>query len=333
MGWRLGILRLLPLLGRCGYGAAMVVSPEQAVNMAKARRITGGLLIENPVESDPSADYVAVQAWPLVIALYTGIEQALKMLLLTPPSPRFSREELKSPKFGHNLKKLYSKIETADRDHIELHFREHRSLHDYRTPGFTLETAEQFIAHINGTKTPHPTGKKQSGAVSWRYILLDGIEEVPRTSLWTMYETWGAICCCIRREVLDNPDDCFRLSQRLVRECKDLLVPQPYDEFVDDLNSWVAQGDGSLLAAWTDLLVKANIGTLHEVRTPDRLRPELMRMANRALKQMASDSADPDEVQLLHRIQTDPNLTWDQTTASFRSWDAHSPSIQCNPDS
>lgn len=298
---------------------AMTVSPQHAVNMAKARRITGGLLIENPVKSDPSADHVAVQAWPLIIALYTGIEQALKLLLLTPPNPRFSPEELKSRKFGHNLKKLYSKIKDADRNHIELHFKEHRSLHDYRTPGFTLETAKQFINHINGTKTSPPNVKEQSGSVSWRYILLDGIEEVPRTSLWTMYETWDAICCCIRREVLDNPDDCCRLSRRLIGECRDLPVPPPYDEFVDDLNSWVAYRDGSLLAAWTDLLVQANRGTLHEVQAPDRLRPELAKMANRALKRMASDSADPDEEQLLHRIQSDLTLTWDRITATFRS--------------
>ena len=297
----------------------MTVSPQHALNMAKARRITRHLLIENPVKSDPSADYVAVQGWPLIIALYTGVEQALKMLLLTPLNARFSREELKSRKFGHNLKNLYSKIEAADRDHIELHFKEHRSLHDYRTPGFTLETAEQFVAHINGSRTPQPNSKEQLGSISWRYMLLDGIAEVPPTSLWTMYELWDAICCCIRREVLGKPDDCSRLSLRLIGECKNLPAPPPYKAFVDDLNRWVAHRDGSLLAAWTDLLVQVNRGTLHEVQAPDRLRPELAKMATRALKRMASDSADPDETQLLRRIQGDPQLAWNSADGTFGS--------------
>ena len=161
----------------------MTVSSLAAFNMDAARRLTGGLLIKNPVKEDVSPDHVAVQGWPLIIALYTGIEQALKMLLLVPPDPLFSPETLKSPKFGHNLKKLYSKLDTADRDHIERHFAEHRSLHDYDTPGFTLETAKQFITHINGSKKLRPDDKKQLGSISWRYILLDGIAQVPPTSL------------------------------------------------------------------------------------------------------------------------------------------------------
>ena len=34
---------------------------------------------------------------------------------------------------------------------------------------------------------------------------------------------------------------------------------------------------------------------------------------------MASDLADPDEAQLLRRIQDGPNLVWEPTTATFRS--------------
>ena len=298
---------------------AMTVSSLAAYNMDTARQLTGDLLIKNPVKEDLSPDYVAVQGWPLIIALYTGIEQALKMLLLVPPDPPFSPETLKSPKFGHNLKKLYAKLDTADRDHIEQHFREHRSLHDYDTPGFDLDTAERFIAHINGSKKLRPNGKKELGAISWRYILLDGIAEVPPTSLWTMYEIWNAICCRIRRAVFDKQDDCSRLSQRLTWGCEDLIsVRVPYDEFVDDLNGWVVHRNGSLLAAWVELLGKASRDTMHEVQAPDRLRPELAKMADRALKQMASDSADPDEAQLLHRIQTEPDMAWNPTNGTFR---------------
>ena len=300
---------------------AMTVSSLAAFNMDAARRLTGGLLIKNPVKEDVSPDHVAVQGWPLIIALYTGIEQALKMLLLVPPDPLFSPETLKSPKFGHNLKKLYSKLDTADRDHIERHFAEHRSLHDYDTPGFTLETAEQFIAHINGSKTPRPNGKKQLGSVSWRYILLDGVAEVPPTSLWTMYEIWDALCCRIKEDVFDKQDDCSRLSRMLAFNYRRLVlrtIPVPYDEFTDEINEWIAHKERDQLAVWIDLFVKASHNAMHEVQAPDRLRPELAKMADRALKQMASDSADPDDEQLLRRIQTDPSLAWNPGDGTFR---------------
>ena len=302
---------------RCG---PMTVPPLHAFNMAEARRITRSLLIENPVKPDHSADYVAVQGWPLIIALYTGVEQALKMLLLTPLNPRFSREELKSRKFGHNLKKLYSNLETVDRDHIELHFKEHRSLHDYDTPGFTLETAEQFIAHINGSKTPQPDGKKQSGSISWRYILLDGVAEVTPTSLWTMYDIWDAICCRIRREVFNKPDDCFRLSRRFDWQLLDLTNDR-LDRYPaqHEIDAWMVHKDGDGLSAWIDLLVKVHWGALQQVPASDRLRPELAKMADRALKQMASDSADPDEAMLLHRIQQEPHLAWNPADGTFGS--------------
>ena len=75
---------------------------------------------------------------------------------------------------------------------------------------------------------------------------------------------------------------------------------------------------GSPLAAWIDLLVKAHSDSIHEVQAPDQLRPVLADVADRALEQMASDSADPDHAQLLHRIQTEPNLAWHSTSGVFR---------------
>ena len=297
----------------------MTVFALAARNMDTARRLTGDLLIKNPVKEDLSRDYVAVQGWPLIVALYTGIEQALKMLLLVPLDPPFSPETLKSPKFGHNLKKLYSKLGAADRDHIERHFAEHRSLHDYDTPGYDLETAERFIAHINGTKKLRPDDKKQLGSISWRYILLDGIAEVPPTSLWTMYEIWDAICCRIRKEVFNKRDDCSSLSRRLMwgfnRRFPTLV---PYEAFNGDMRSWMFHKEGSPLAAWIDLLTKAHGDAIHEVQAPDELRPVLADASDRALKKMASDSADPDESMLLHRIQADSNLVWAPGSGIFR---------------
>lgn len=290
----------------------MTVDIRAAANMGTACRLTRELVVKNPVKPDLSPDYLAVQGWPLVTALYNGIEQALKMLLLVPPNPRFTLETLAKRKYGHNLENLYAELAADDRDHIERHFQEHRSLHDDSFPGLNIATAEQFIAHVN-------SGGRQGGMVEWRYILIQDISQIPSTSLWTMSELWHGICCIIRTEVFDKQDDCFRLSARLYWDfTRRVRGPEPYDGFIDDFNAWACHKDRSPLAAWIDLLVKAHSGTMHEVRAPARLRTVLAEMANGALAQMTSDSADPDQIQLHRRLQTDPNLAWDPSGGVFR---------------
>ncbi len=291
----------------------MTVTTLAAFNMGQACQITRSLVIKNPVKPDLSPDYVAVQGWPLVTALYNGIEQALKMLLLVPSNTRFTLETLAKRPYGHDLEEFHAQLEADDRDHIERHFQEHRSLHDYDPPGLNIATAERFIAHIN-------SGGWQGGLVSWRYILIGDISQIPSTSLWTMSEIWDAICCRIREKVFDKQDDCFRLSRRLTSQFDRLVThrPVPYDTYIDDLSRWAAHKDRSLLAAWIDLLGKENRDAMREVQAPDRLRQELADMAHRALSQMASDSANPDHEQLLHRIRTESNLAWDPSDGTFR---------------
>ena len=289
----------------------MTVTKRAAYYMDTACRLTSDLVIKNPVQRDLSPDYEAVQGWPLVTALYNGIEQALKMLLLIPANPRFTLETLAKHSYGHNLETLYAELEADDRDHIERHFQEHWSLHNYNPAD--LNTAEKFIAHIN-------SGGRQGGMVSWRYILIEDTSQIPSTSLWTMTEIWDALCCRIRRDVFDKQDDCSRLSQRLTWDVYDMVpVLTPYGGFSDDINDWMVHRNGSVLAAWIELLVKVNNGDSREVKVPDRLRPELAKMADKALEQMASDPVDPDHGQLLRRIQTEPNLAWDSTTGTFHA--------------
>ena len=52
------------------------------------------------------------------------------------------------------MERFYGELAVDDREHIELHYREHRNLHDYMPEG--LATAEQFIAqhwkHVWGNR-------------------------------------------------------------------------------------------------------------------------------------------------------------------------------------
>ena len=194
------------------------------------------------MKADLSNEYEAVQGWPLVTALYNGIEQALKMLLLIRSGDRFTLGLLASRDYGHNLEKLYGELAVDDREHIELHYREHWSLHDYIPDD--LATAKQFIAHVNRSSSQQTTG-----LLSWRYILIEGPEQVPPTSLWTMHEIWDAICSRIRKA--SGKNDCFRLKKRLAHQHWSIATGRAlhYDEHLDDLNCWAASRGGDLVAA------------------------------------------------------------------------------------
>ena len=289
----------------------MAVTTSRRFYMDAARRVTRDLIVNNPVKADLSSEYEAVQGWPLVTALYNGIEQALKMLLLLRSGDRFTLELLASRKYGHNLENLYSELADDDREHIELHYREHRSLHDYIPDD--LATARQFIAHINRS-----SGQQTAGLVSWRYILIEGPERVPPTSLWTMHEIWDAICCLIRRA--SGKNDCYRLKKRLAHQHWSIATGRVlhYDEQLDDLNRWAASRDGGLVAAWIDLLVKVSHDAIFQVHAPPRLRPDLVDKAQIAIRQL-SESHNPDDKHLLQRIRDTSTLVWDSSKGGFRS--------------
>lgn len=288
----------------------MAITTVRRFYMDAARRVTRDLIVNNPVNPDLSDEYEAVQGWPLVTALYNGIEQALKMLLLIPSDTRFTLELLASREYGHNLERLYGELAVGDREHVDLHYREHRSLHDYIRED--LATAEQFIAHINRSNS-----SEAMGHLSWRYILIEGPEQVPPTSLWTMHEIWDAVCCRIRKA--SGKNDCFRLRERLAHQHWSISTGRVlrYDEQLDDLNSWAGSRDGDLVAAWIDLLVKVSHDVIYQVQAPPRLLPDLADKAHIALKQL-SESADPDDKYLLRRIQETRTLAWDSSNGGFQ---------------
>ena len=60
----------------------MTISVQTAHYMREACCITRDLVAMRPVKPDLNPEHEAVQAWPLVAPLYSGIEQALKVLLL-----------------------------------------------------------------------------------------------------------------------------------------------------------------------------------------------------------------------------------------------------------
>ena len=280
--------------------------------MYTACTATRKLVAENPVQRDMSGEHEAAVAWPLVTAAYNGIEQALKMLLLTPTGSTLTLEDLRS-RYGHDLEALYGALDSNDQAHIELHFGEHWSLYEYVRLNLGFSTAKEFVAQLNDSSP-------QVGSIAWRYYLLDSSVSIPRTNPWTMCEVWYAICCCIKKEMYPDVDDCFRLSVGLnFRFGETLQRIVRYDGFIDDVNQWAIHKGGNLLVAWVDLLVKANRDAMDEVQAPERLRPELASMAATATDRLSDDSAGPDDRQLMARVRREGrDLVWNPRTAQFR---------------
>ncbi|WP_419946336.1 hypothetical protein [Candidatus Poriferisodalis sp.] len=289
----------------------MTVGGDSFLKMDEACKATRKLISDNPIQRDGWDGFMAARAWPFVTALYSGIEQALKMLLQLTDS-NFTLQTLKASPYAHNLQRLHADLSPADKEHIELHFGEHWGLFEFEQLDLTFDTAEGFISHVNGSGNGH-------GYISWRYTLVDPSVQIPATDLWTMWEIWEAVCCRIRARLSKRGGTCLALSQRLIARLDD-LIPEvsPYVNFSDDLLRWRASDDNGALGAWLDVLVKANRGAVDQVRAPERLRPELALMADRAIEELSQESAGPDEKQFLWQVQrTDRDLVWDARSHEF----------------
>lgn len=296
----------------------------------------------NPIEDDLWDGYLVAQAWPFVTALYSGVEQALKMLLMA-TDPELSVEMVGKP-YGHDLSQLYAALAPEDDNHIELHYGEHRSLFEYLQQHDECATAKRFIAHINGAE-------RAKGHEWWRYTLLDPGLQPPFTDPWTMCEVWQAVCCCLWTRRSGQGRRCERLSRRLLTPLRDIATGATvsYSDFQPDLRNWESHIDGDDLAAWVDLLVKSSRGSIDQVHAPDALRGELDKMAKQAIEHLSGrrtipdeqllllpasrreraqadfQSVNPDEQMLLERVRRpDRDLTWDSHTGEFRWADASS---------
>ncbi|MDE0238397.1 MAG: hypothetical protein OXN95_14330, partial [bacterium] len=271
------------------------------------RQYASQIFITNEPKPDWSAEYMAMQMELFATPCYNGIEQALKLVLM---SQGTSADEVRS-NYGHNLVSLFRNLSDEARDHIELHFREHRSLHNYDSGDVPTLTAGEFIAHIN-------SGDDQVGSLEWRYFQLDGTEGLPPLYIWSMHEVWAAVCCWIENSVL-NRRSCSRLSRRLEQRLLPLFTRTPIEGWeLDELNAWIRHKDRSPLAAVVDLLVKADRDQLDAVEAPEALRTMLGETADAAIGQMAKEPHDPDERALFSRIRAGEGiLEWSPENRAF----------------
>ena len=271
-----------------------------------ACRLARKLYVDNQPRPDLSADYEAVQAWQFAPSIYSGIEQALKQIILLKASrdegDGFDRDAvlagLRKGEYGHNIGSLFERLKWCAngcqsengcrsagkcesqggflraREHIESHYREHASLWDNFYDRPLPSTAEEFIGHISDGK---------DGYTKWRYLLIEP-EPVPMLSLWTMLEIWHGACCHIKTHMEHEhrgPDGCFSLSARL-RRFFDRLRPQ-FDSEGQEWAAWLGSQEDPL-PAWIGLLAAADRGAIHEIDMPPIRRSSLADTAQYAIR-------------------------------------------------
>ena len=301
-----------------GYGASVAIDQQAWGRMFTAWVSTVELVKENPVWRDASVQYEAARAWPLITAAYSGIEQALKMLLMHPDDPQITLDELRS-RYGHDLEKLYADLRAEDRAHIELHYKEHMSLTALdRSWEWDFPTAESFLSNLNRSD-------QQQGSLAWRYLLLDMKVDIPKVSLWTMCEIWSAACCHIKDLQGERGLGCERLSERLshrLHQITNSVRERPEfnsETSTDGLNQWFRRAGRDTLATYVHLLVSAERDTISGLPAPTHVRPLLAEIADAAVRELSSDSAYPDERLLIALVgRADRRLLWDQNASEFK---------------
>ena len=131
--------------------------------------------------------------WPVVTPLYSGLEQALKVLaahsLGVPVEVATAKGGiLRRHDVGHDLGAIWKHIAPEAQATLEEHWQQFTSLHDYLLTGEAakdgLATAEGFLRHLSG--------EKGQGYENWRYCLIQ-MQEVPKVSTEGMLQLWESV--------------------------------------------------------------------------------------------------------------------------------------------
>lgn len=298
----------------------------ESMKLFEACNLTRRLYADNQPKPDMIAEYEAVQAWLFAPTIYSGIEQALKQIILLKASrdggDRFDREallgELRSKEYGHNISNLFERLkwcaagchgengcQSTDgcqsqsnflcaREHIEHHYREHASLWNNCLDQPLHSTAEEFIHHISDGR---------DGYMKWRYLLLEP-ERVPMLSLWTMLEIWHGACCHIMTHMenkMGGPSSCFSLSSRL-----NWFFSRLRPQFNSEGHEWATwlSSQRNPLPSWIDLLVAADRDALDEIDMPPIRRGSLVKTAVDAFHQMEElAQMDPSPQRTLAKVE------------------------------
>lgn len=156
--------------------------------LKRSLREVRGMWAHHPRTIDAVPRYNRGNVWAVVTLLYSGVEQALKVLaacdqgltreeaLRRDPNDRWRRNWFQ--KLGHPLHPIWAKLSKSSRETLEDHWQQFRSLHGLKHEE-GRKTAATFLKGIS----------TEGGYARWRYALIEN-EDVPRVSIEGMIQLW-----------------------------------------------------------------------------------------------------------------------------------------------
>lgn len=206
-----GLMRLVRpgLLGKDGAGVGVSEATRQyerpALRLDTAFTIVNRLWQDAPdIEPDLLAEYEAIQAWPWITLGYQILEQSLKVTVATQKGIAVDevRERLGlHGRKGHDLKRLFDHLEPVDREAVARVYASYRELHPYLGPA----TAGRFLDSVG------------LGYSAWRYMLQEGLDNVPSNHIGAMFELALATNCRLQHHVFGREGECPTVDLRVSR--------------------------------------------------------------------------------------------------------------------
>ena len=155
---------------------------ERPAYLRQAYKVTQRFYEEFPPQRDLSPLFEAASAWPIVCGAFIGIETTMKHLLT------LAGKSYPRGRDGHDILKLYDKLNERQKRTVTTYFNVYRSLHfDTLDPAVQekeLQSAGSFIRNI---------AKGGGGYEGWRYMLIEDPEKAPRVHIGLMLEIWRAL--------------------------------------------------------------------------------------------------------------------------------------------
>ena len=256
-----------------------------------------------PLGQDHFEEQNAINAWITVTVCYSGIEQAIKFLLLRIQK---NLDEIPEDYWHHRIGALFQELTEEQREVVRESYSIYRSLHDYIKP----ETVDAFLWEID------------KGYPVWRYFLLEGGKSLPTTHCGAMLEIWFALSNIIEARVFSNRElyHCARRFRTLVSRCvhearKKYADPETGEDEAtnEDMVRW-SGSRGCLLNSWAKMVHGHAIRT-NELDVLPHAKTVLLASIDIAKK---CAQLDQDFSYFLHRAQ-DPGITWNHREKRFET--------------
>lgn len=177
-----------------------------------------------PAREEICGNYALTNAWPTIVTAYSGVEQAVKLLIALRKG--LSVEELLKirgdgasgrPRFqSHNLACLFMELDPEAKTKIGEGFKTFLSLYCF----IPYQDVEEFLTEIS----------EDEGYIRWRHCLVEVERQPGRNAPDALLALWRCLLIELKRTLKWGRGRCVPLSKEILKELKCLLDQAEKDE-------------------------------------------------------------------------------------------------------